>query len=613
MKGHAMHRDYSLEPQQTEFGTWSRGATSRRRWNLQQPSPMPTRRYVRDERYYPALSDRQWPEQQILQAPQWCSVDLRDGNQALPCPMEPGRKSVMFDLLLKTGFKEIEVGYPSASEADFLFVRKLIEEQMIPDDVTISVFTPARSDLIQRTFEAIEGVERCVVHLCLATACLWRDVVFRLSPEELVQVTLESAYQIDRLASRARGSQLRFEYSPETFNVTEPEFSLDICGKVITAWDACEDRPVTLNLPSTVETNTPNIYADQIEWMHRNLPRRDSVILSVHPHNDRGTAVASAELALMAGADRVEGTLFGNGERTGNVCLATLALNLFSSGVDPELDFSDIESVRQAVEFCNQLPVHPRHPYAGDLVYTAFSGTHQDAVAKGLASLELAAASAVREPAELRWQVPYLPIDPRDVGRSYDSVVRVNSQSGKGGIAHVLQTKYELTLPRELRVEFARRVQQVTDNEGIEINSRRLWTIFEDEYLGIRPGLMMETLSHEDDEGLTSVNVTAPTDGGPAVTVRGTGPDLIAAFTDALRRLDWPVRLEEQHHETLALSGRTAAYLKMSLDDRALWGVGVAKAYPDSIRDALLSWFTSALKLQENRALAIAAGPHTAQ
>jgi len=335
------------------------------------------------------------------------------------------------------------------------------------------VFTPARIDLIDRTFEAIRGVDRAVVHLCLATACLWREVVFGMSAAELRDFTVIAAEHVARRADGMTSSQLRFEYSPETFNVTEPEFALAISNAVTSVWEACPDRPVTLNLPSTVETDTPNVYADQIEWMHRNLDDRESIILSVHPHNDRGTAVASAELALMAGADRVEGTLFGNGERTGNVCLATLALNLFSRGVDPQLDFSDIDGVRRAVEFCNQMPVHARHPYVGDLVYTAFSGTHQDAIAKGLAALQDRAGQAERVPADLPWEVPYLPVDPHDLGRTYESVVRVNSQSGKGGIAHILSRTHGLELPRDLRIEFARTVQKITDEAGTELNSRQ--------------------------------------------------------------------------------------------------------------------------------------------
>ena len=443
-------------------------------WNPQRTSSMPTERYIRAGSRLPEeLADRGWPARTVGHAPLWCSVDLRDGNQALASPMDARRKGAMFDLLVRMGFKEIEVGYPSASDTDFAFVRELVRQDRIPGDVTISVFTPARIDLIDRTFEAIRGVDRAVVHLCLATACLWREVVFGMSAAELRDFTVIAAEHVARRADGMTSSQLRFEYSPETFNVTEPEFALAISNAVTSVWEACPDRPVTLNLPSTVETDTPNVYADQIEWMHRNLDDRESIILSVHPHNDRGTAVASAELALMAGADRVEGTLFGNGERTGNVCLATLALNLFSRGVDPQLDFSDIDGVRRAVEFCNQMPVHARHPYVGDLVYTAFSGTHQDAIAKGLAALQDRAGQAERVPADLPWEVPYLPVDPHDLGRTYESVVRVNSQSGKGGIAHILSRTHGLELPRDLRIEFARTVQKITDEAGTELNSRQ--------------------------------------------------------------------------------------------------------------------------------------------
>ncbi|WP_406280792.1 2-isopropylmalate synthase [Embleya sp. NBC_00896] len=441
---------------------------------------MPFHRYARDEPTgRPAGRSRGWPDRVLDRAPVWASVDLRDGNQALAEPMDMRRKKRMFELLVAMGFKDIEIGYPAASVDDFDFVRELVAKEGIPDDVTVSVFTPARPELIERTFDAIRGAERAVVHLCHATACLWREVVFGMSREEVLRMAVDGARHMVRLAERETGSDIRFEYSPETFNVTEPEFALEIANRVAEVVDATPDRPLVLNLPTTVETHSPNVFADQVEWMHRNLDRRESIILSVHPHNDRGTAVASAELALLAGADRVEGTLFGNGERTGNVCLVTLALNLFSRGVDPELEISDIDAVREIVEDCNRLPVHPRHPYAGDLVYTAFSGTHQDAIAKGLAAL---AASGGRDVGDLAWQVPYLPIDPKDVGRDYQAIIRVNSQSGKGGIAYVLKTGWGLDLPTGLRRDFATAVQDVTDATARELGPAEIWRLFQETY-----------------------------------------------------------------------------------------------------------------------------------
>ncbi|MFC5885725.1 MULTISPECIES: 2-isopropylmalate synthase [Kitasatospora] len=449
---------------------------------VQQPSSMPFRRYARSEPTPTAGWLRRWPDQESKRAPIWASVDLRDGNQALAEPMDPGRKRRMFDLLVATGFKDIEIGYPAASTDDFDFVRELVSKDGIPDDVTVSVFTPARPELIERTFEAIQGADRATVHLCHATACLWREVVFGMSRDEVRRMALEGAQQLVRLAERAGGTDVRFEYSPETFNLTEPEFALEIANLVTATVGATPDRPLVLNLPTTVETHSPNVFADQVEWMHRNLDRRDAIVLSVHPHNDRGTAVASAELAVLAGADRVEGTLFGNGERTGNVCLVTLALNLFSQGVDPQLELSDIDAVREVVEDCNRLPVHPRHPYAGDLVYTAFSGTHQDAIAKGLAALADRADREGRDVAETPWQVPYLPIDPKDVGRDYRAIIRVNSQSGKGGIAYVLKAGWGVDLPAELRRDFASVVQGAADTLGRELEPAEIWQLLRETY-----------------------------------------------------------------------------------------------------------------------------------
>ncbi|KAB1989002.1 2-isopropylmalate synthase [Streptomyces triticiradicis] len=540
---------------------------------------MPFQRYQRSGgRLLHELTDRTWPTKSLVRAPIWASVDLRDGNQALSSPMDIERKSRMFELLVRMGFKDIEVGYPSASDADFSFLRTLIEQDRIPDDVTISVFTPAKPELIDRTFEAIEGADRAMVHLCNATACLWREVVFGMSADEVQQMALRSAEHIARRADAVKGTELRFEYSPETFNVTEPEFVLQVSNAVTTLWDASPDRPVTLNLPTTVETDSPNVFADQVEWMHRNLERRDAVILSVHPHNDRGTAVASAELAVMAGADRIEGTLFGNGERTGNVCLATLALNLFSQGVDPQLDFSDIDEIRSTVEFANQLSVPPRHPYGGDLVYTAFSGTHQDAIAKGLAAVERQAAEAGTSTTEVPWDVPYLPIDPKDVGRTYESVVRVNSQSGKGGVAHVLKSAYGLDLPRGMRVELARRVQQVADGDGVELTSRELRAIFAQMYLEFeRPALLLKEFRLTEGKDTVAVEALVVDGDGREQRLTGAGPDVSAAYADALGDGGLSVEVTEVSGHVLqdSLGTRYAAYARIVLDGEPRYGAAI--------------------------------------
>lgn len=432
---------------------------------------MPHHRYrPYDERVHVPVTERAWPSARIRRAPLWVPVDLRDGNQALAEPMDPGRKRRFFDLLVATGFKEIEVGYPSASRADFDFVRHLVTDGAVPDDVTPVVFTPARADLIDRTFESIAGLPRAVVHLYIATSPVWRDVVLGRGRAQVARTVRAAA---ERMARRAGDDgRVRFQFSPETFNLTEPDFVLELCDGLTALWDASPDRPVTHNLPATVEIATPNVYADQIEYVHRHLARRDAVVLSVHPHNDRGTGVACAELALLAGAQRVEGCLFGNGERTGNVDLVTLALNLFTQGVDPQLDLGDIDRVRATVEHCNRLPVPARHPYAGDLVHTAFSGTHQDAISKGLAHHARRAAESGVPENEAPWEVPYLPVDPADLGRSYEAVIRVNAQSGKGGVAYLLRVHHGVDLPERMRPQFARIVQRVTDDSGREATPR---------------------------------------------------------------------------------------------------------------------------------------------
>ena len=452
-------------------------------WNRQQPSPMPSHRYsaVADRVEVPATA-HEWADRRITTAPLWVPVDLRDGNQALAEPMDPQRKRRFFELMVAMGYKEIEVGYPSASRTDFDFVRLIAESDIAPDDVTIVVFTPARRDLIERTVTSIRGISNpVVIHLYTATAPVWRETVLRKDRGELKNLILQGGRDVLELAGDL--ANVRFQFSPEVFNLTEPDFVLEICDAMTELWDARPERPVTLNLPATVEIATPNVYADQIEYMDRHLARRDSVILSVHPHNDRGTGIACAELAVLAGAQRVEGCLFGNGERTGNVDLATLALNLYAQGVDPMIDFSDIDEVRRTVEHCNRLEVHPRHPYVGDLVHTAFSGTHQDAIRKGLAEHRARAATEGRPASDIAWRVPYLPIDPADIGRSYDAVIRVNSQSGKGGIAYLLEEEYGLELPRRLEIDLGRQVQEHADRSGGEVSAQDLWNVLHRAYL----------------------------------------------------------------------------------------------------------------------------------
>jgi 2-isopropylmalate synthase len=516
------------------------------------------------------LPDRQWPMRVIDRAPIWCSVDLRDGNQALPEPMGPDRKRRMFDLLVNLGFKEIEVGFPAASETDFFFIRQLIEEDLIPRDVTIQVLTQARPELIERSFEAIRGARRAIMHLYNSTSTLQRRVVFGLDKPGIVDIAVNGARLIRELAAAMPDSEIIYQYSPESFTGTELDFAVEICEAVMDVWRPTPQHKAILNLPATVEMATPNVYADQIEWFGRNIRDRDCITLSVHPHNDRGAAVAATELAVMAGAERVEGTLFGNGERTGNVDVMTLALNLFTQGVDPGLVITDIDEIVRTVEHCNQLPVHPRHPYAGELVYTAFSGSHQDAIKKGFEAL------AKRN--DDLWEVPYLPIDPKDLGRTYEAVIRVNSQSGKGGVAYVLKADYGLDLPRGLQIEFSKRVQEVTDHTGKEMTSADLWTLFEGTYLRGELRLVDYSLLPEPRPGERRISATIAIDAG-ARQVEGVGNGPIAAFVDALRR-DCGIDLTVlDYHEAAVSAGadaQAAAYVQIRANGAdTLYGVGI--------------------------------------
>ena len=519
------------------------------------------------------LADRQWPSRTISCAPVWCSVDLRDGNQALVNPMDFERKLRMFQTLVRMGFKEIEVGFPSASQTDFDFVRTLIEDDFVPDDVTIQVLTPARDHLIERTFESLVGARRAIAHLYNSTSTLQRKVVFGLDRCGITDIAVKGAERVRTLAEQLEGSEIRYQYSPESFTGTELDYAVEVCEAVADVWEPTPENPVIFNLPATVEMSTPNIYADQIEWFLRNVRDRESIVLSLHPHNDRGTAVAAAELAVMAGANRIEGTLFGNGERTGNVDVVTLALNLYTQGIDPALDLRNIDDIRRTAEHCNELPVHPRHPYAGDLVYTAFSGSHQDAIRKGMAAMKRSNSGV--------WEVPYLSIDPADVGRTYEAIIRVNSQSGKGGVAYIMQTDYQLDLPRALQVEFSRVVQDVTDATGSEISSAEIWKLFEREYLGASAPLeFVEYLSMPDSQSPDGRRLTATVrlhGEEKAVEGRGNGP--IAAFVNALHsELGISVRVLgfHEHATTHGADATAVAYLHMAVDDgESLFGVAI--------------------------------------
>lgn len=534
------------------------------------------------------LSARTWPDTVLTAPPLWCSVDLRDGNQALIEPMDAARKRRMFDLLVRTGFKEIEVGFPAASQTDFDFVRELIERNLIPDDVIVQVLTQARPELIERTFESLRGAKRAIVHLYNSTSTVQRRVVFGLDRPGIVNIAVQAARCVRDLAAARPGTDWRFEYSPESFTGTELDFAVEICDAVNEVWQPTPERKVILNLPATVEMATPNIYADQIEWFGRHIAKRDSIVLSVHPHNDRGTAVAAAELAVMAGAERVEGTLFGNGERTGNVDIVTLALNLFSQGVHPGLDFSNINEAARCAEYCNQLPIHPRHPYVGDLVFTAFSGSHQDAIRKGFAA---------RRDGDI-WEVPYLPIDPRDLGRTYESVIRVNSQSGKGGIAYLLERDYGLTMPRRLQIEFSQVVQSVTDATGKELTSEQIWLLFEREYLGENGtyaygGHQLSPLrEHQNVERLT-LKLKC---NGQGALLHGEGNGPIDALVDALG-LRFDVLSYEEHSMGSGSDARAVAFVEITTPARAtLFGVGLHENIVTASLMAVLSAVNRALQ-----------------
>ncbi|HLT16420.1 MAG TPA: 2-isopropylmalate synthase, partial [Acidimicrobiales bacterium] len=539
------------------------------------------------------LPDRQWPSKRIEKAPLWCSVDLRDGNQALIDPMDPARKRRMFDTLVQMGFKEIEVGFPSASQPDYDFVRLLIEEDLIPDDVTIQVLTQCRPELIERTYESLKGAKQAIVHFYNSTSVLQRRVVFKLDKPGITQIAVDAARLCRKLEDKVPGTLVRYEYSPESFTGTEPDYAIEICSAVMDVIEPDPDRKIILYLPATVEMYTPNVYGDVIEYFHRNVPNRSSVCLSLHPRNDRGTGVAAAELGIMAGADRVEGTLFGNGERTGNLDLVNVALNLFSQGVDPELDISDIDALRRVAEYCNRLPVHPRHAYVGDLVYTSFSGSHQDAIEEGLEALYSGPGGKDYE----EWGVPYLPIDPAHVGRTYEAVIRVNSQSGKGGVAYVMHTEHGYDLPRRLQIEFSQTIQHITEDTGTEISPAEMWSAFERTYLD--PEAPVQLVSHETTTGERGSTVTAQLIvDGEHRTVTGEGNGPLAAFVAALQA-DLGVDLEvldySEHSLTSGTDANAVAYVEtQDADGEVRWGVGV----DESILTASLRAVVSAVNRQ---------------
>ncbi|WP_066461868.1 2-isopropylmalate synthase [Sanguibacter suarezii] len=566
----------------------------------QQPSTMPVGKYLPYAQQFTVdLPGRTWPDKTITQAPRWCAVDLRDGNQALIEPMNPERKLRMFELLVSMGYKEIEVGFPSASQTDFDFVRMLIEKNLIPDDVIIQVLTQSREHLIARTYEAIRGAKHAIVHLYNSTSVLQREVVFRTDQDGIVDIALEGAKLCRKFEQTIPETTVYYEYSPESYTGTELEFAARICNEVIEVFEPTPERKVIINLPATIEMATPNVYADSIEWMNRHLNHRENIIISLHPHNDRGTAVAAAELGYQAGADRIEGCLFGNGERTGNVDLVTLGMNMFSQGIDPQIDFSDIDNIRRTAEYCNQLSVHERHPYAGDLVFTAFSGSHQDAIKKGLDAMAAQAEAAGTSVDELVWGVPYLPIDPRDVGRSYEAVIRVNSQSGKGGISYLLKTERHLDLPRRLQIEFSRVVQSVTDADGREVTGEDIWQIFADEYLPapvdgpLQPWgrfSLRGTRASSVEGGLDTLSVDL-VDDGELITLEGSGNGPIAAFVDAVSSIGVDVKVLDYAEHALSEGGdaTAAAYVECAVGEEVLWGVGIDPSITTASLKAIIS------------------------
>ncbi|OCH79722.1 2-isopropylmalate synthase [Gordonia hongkongensis] len=564
-------------------------------WNPQRSSAMPVHRYRQfaDEVEKVAVPDRTWPDKVIATAPMWCAVDLRDGNQALIDPMSPARKRRMFDLLVRMGYKEIEVGFPSASQTDYDFVREIIEDGAIPDDVTIQVLTQCRDELIERTFDACRGAANVIVHFYNSTSVLQRRVVFRADKAAITKIATDAAHKVLEVQQNYPDTNWRYEYSPESYTGTELSFAKEVCDAVTEIIAPTPERPMIINLPATVEMATPNVYADSIEWMHRNLARRDSVILSLHPHNDRGTAVAAAELGYQAGADRIEGCLFGNGERTGNVCLVTLGMNMFSRGVDPQISFSDIDEIRRTVEYCNQLNVPERHPYGGDLVYTAFSGSHQDAINKGLDQMKVDADNADSDVDDITWAVPYLPIDPKDVGRNYEAVIRVNSQSGKGGVAYIMKADHGMNLPRRLQIEFSREIQKITDGEGGEVNPKEMWDVFAENYL--HPIWPLERIRQkvdaaEVDGGDDHITAVVKVEGNER-EISGSGNGPLAAFVDALGAVGYEVRVLDYSEHALTAGGdaSAAAYVETEVNGETVWGVGIASSITTASLRAVVS------------------------
>ena len=548
------------------------------------------------------LDDRTWPSKTMKEAPKWCSVDLRDGNQALIDPMDVPRKLAMFSLLIKMGYKEIEVGFPSASQTDFDFVRKIIEDGLIPDDVTIQVLTQARDALIRRTYESLVGARSAVVHLYNSTSTLQRRVVFGQDKEGIKKIAVDGARLCKELVSTLPDTKISFEYSPESYTGTELEFALEVCNAVNDIWQPTPTHKSIINLPATVEMATPNVYADSIEWMGRNLKYRDSIVLSLHPHNDRGTGVAAAELGYLAGADRIEGTLFGNGERTGNVCLVTLGLNLLSHGIDPMIDFSDIPEIRRTVEYVNQLRVPERHPYGGDLVFTAFSGSHQDAIKKGFEHLERDAKAAGKQVDDFTWAVPYLPIDPKDIGRSYEAVIRVNSQSGKGGVAYVMKSEHQLDLPRRLQIEFSHVIQSHTDDQGGEVFPDQMWKIFVDEYLPSEDnkwGRFRFTSLNQSSSAGKDVELSVDLlDNQKQITLSGSGNGPISAFCNVMQSYGVDIQVADYYEHAMSAGGdaSAAAYLECTVNGGTFWGVGIDPSTTTASLKAVISAVNRALR-----------------